>query len=89
MRRLIQELKNRAHLAEKILADLSEVEFSEVTDPVSGKRKKKRNRRLICSNLAAAYNKAFPERVIFITWDQFKAAGEKQKSFSVNSSGNK
>ena len=70
-KRAIQELKNKAFLFEKLINDLGESDNFEIRDQRKGIRKTMRRRRLICDNLAIAYNKMYYGHEIFIPWNEF------------------
>jgi len=70
-KRAIQELKNKAFLFEKLINDLAESDNFEIRNNQKGIRKTMRRRRLICDNLAIAYNKMYYGYEIFIPWKEF------------------
>jgi len=70
-KRAIQELKNKAFLFEKLINDLGESDNFEIRDKRKGIKKMMRKRRLICDNLAIAYNKMYNGYEIFIPWKKF------------------
>jgi hypothetical protein len=71
VKRAIQELKNKTFLFEKLMNELGCSDKVEIKDAQKGGRKVQRRRRLICDNLAIAYNKMYYGHEIFIPWNEF------------------
>jgi hypothetical protein len=78
MRRAIQELKNKTLLFEKLIDDFGRFDNVEVNDEKKGKVKMIRQKRLICDNLAIAYNKMYFGHEIFISWKEFLTRNTKK-----------
>ena len=77
----IRELKSRAFALEKLIDELGQQDKVEVRNPNTGKIILQRRRRIVCSQIAAALFKSYPEGNIFMSWTKWIAKTRKKKIF--------
>jgi len=72
-KKALHNLKLRVAAVERIVAQLSPKDQTEVYDYKSKSTKVRPERRLVCQTVAAALSGSYPESPLFVAWPAFKA----------------
>ena len=71
-KRALRDLKLRLAAVERLVAQLSPKDETEVFDYKSKSVKVRPQRRLVCQTVAAALSESYPECPLFVAWPAFK-----------------